>query len=133
MTQYTFRKTWTIYYILTFGWLMFNYLYQGGANIIVCPFRLITGLPCPGCGITRATLLCLHGNIYEALILNANFILVIGFLCCSIPLFIWDLCSGFIHKLFLSITSSRIFKRSFHIFIILELIYWFIRIIYIYL
>lgn len=133
MARSVFRQKWLIIYILTFGWVMFHYLYQGGANIIVCPFRLISGLPCPGCGITRATVLCLNGNIYEALSLNVNFIFVIGFLYCSIPLYILDLCSGFIYKSFLSITSNRIFNKNLHIFVILEIIYWLIRILYIYL
>ncbi|MFT4126645.1 MAG: DUF2752 domain-containing protein [Gordonia sp. (in: high G+C Gram-positive bacteria)] len=29
---------------------------------IVCPFRLLTGLPCPGCGLTRSWVYAMHGD-----------------------------------------------------------------------
>ena len=32
----------------------------------LCPFRLVFGVPCPGCGITRALCLCAHGRFWEA-------------------------------------------------------------------
>lgn len=35
-----------------------------------CPFRMMTGLPCPGCGLTRATIALLHLNLHEALALH---------------------------------------------------------------
>ncbi len=28
----------------------------------VCPFKLFTGLPCPGCGLTRSAVAFLHGD-----------------------------------------------------------------------
>ena len=28
----------------------------------VCPFKLTTGLPCPGCGLTRSAVALLHGD-----------------------------------------------------------------------
>jgi len=28
----------------------------------VCGFRLVTGLPCPGCGFTRSVVSCAHGQ-----------------------------------------------------------------------
>lgn len=36
----------------------------------LCPFRLITGLPCPGCGLTRSWTAAAHGDIAEAFSYN---------------------------------------------------------------
>lgn len=35
-----------------------------------CPFKLITGFNCPGCGIQRAIYEMLHGNFIEAIKYN---------------------------------------------------------------
>lgn len=35
-----------------------------------CPFKIITGLSCPGCGIQRAIYSLLHGNIVDAIQYN---------------------------------------------------------------
>jgi hypothetical protein len=32
-----------------------------------CPILAVTGMPCPGCGLTRATMQLLHGDIVPAL------------------------------------------------------------------
>jgi hypothetical protein len=37
---------------------------------VVCPFRLLTGLPCPGCGLTRAWVFIAHGDFGAALRAN---------------------------------------------------------------
>lgn len=42
---------------------------------VLCPFRLLTGLPCPGCGLTRAWVFALHGELRQALAANP-FVLV---------------------------------------------------------
>jgi hypothetical protein len=34
---------------------------------VLCPTALTLGLPCPGCGLTRATSLLTHGHVGEAL------------------------------------------------------------------
>lgn len=39
-----------------------------GLNLVglpgwVCPFRAATGIPCPGCGLTTATVELLHGDL----------------------------------------------------------------------
>ena len=35
-----------------------------------CPLAGVLGVPCPGCGLTRATLALLHGNLRQALHLH---------------------------------------------------------------
>lgn len=30
---------------------------------VICPFRLLTGLPCPGCGLTRSWVYAWHGDV----------------------------------------------------------------------
>jgi len=37
------------------------------AGPVVCPFRLVTGLPCPGCGSVRAWTAFAHGDVAAAL------------------------------------------------------------------
>ena len=46
----------------------------------LCPFRLLTGLTCPGCGSTRALHQLLHGHIGAAFMLNPLFVIALPFL-----------------------------------------------------
>jgi hypothetical protein len=46
----------------------------------VCLFHKLTGLNCPGCGMTRALYALLHGNLPLALKDNALFIFTLAFL-----------------------------------------------------
>lgn len=48
--------------------------------MIVCPSKLIYHIPCPGCGITRATLMFLHRDFIGAFRMNPNVIFSISFL-----------------------------------------------------
>lgn len=45
-----------------------------------CPFLIITGFPCAGCGLTRAGLYLLQGNIAGAAAMNPSIFIVILFL-----------------------------------------------------
>lgn len=47
--------------ICAFGFLLFLV-----TKNTACPFRKLTGVPCPGCGMSRAWLAVLHGNFKEA-------------------------------------------------------------------
>ncbi|HEY3411631.1 MAG TPA: DUF2752 domain-containing protein [Armatimonadota bacterium] len=50
-------------------------------GVTLCPFRGLTGLPCPGCGMTHAFVALAHGNIAAAWHYNAL----------SLPLFAFGL------------------------------------------
>lgn len=76
-----------ISYVIVWGWLIFANI-EGQTGIIVCPSKLLYHLPCPGCGITRATLKFLNFEMLDALRINPNVIFSIIFLiCCPIILF----------------------------------------------
>lgn len=47
---------------------------------VPCIFRTVTGLECPGCGITRAILFLLQGNIRAAVTCNAGLSLALPLL-----------------------------------------------------
>lgn len=47
-------------------WLIIHFVFHNG-----CPFVVLTGFPCPACGLTRAFLHLLQGEWLEALQMNA--------------------------------------------------------------
>jgi len=59
--------TWAITGV-TAGLLAMN---QVGISLWDCPFRSLTGLPCPGCGLTRSCLCLLEGNLGQSLAYHA--------------------------------------------------------------
>lgn len=69
----------SIFWILTCIWLYINN-FEGQAAIVVCPSKLLYGIPCPGCGITRATLMFLHGEVLKALMFNSNCLIALLFI-----------------------------------------------------
>ena len=58
------------------------YLFEPGKSGFFpgCPFRLLTGFTCPGCGTTRALHQVLHGHLDTAFTLNPLLLLSIPFL-----------------------------------------------------
>ncbi len=55
-----------------FGAMLFLYFHDPETSRAFpdCPWRLATGLHCPGCGSGRALHAALHGNLYRAFRLN---------------------------------------------------------------
>lgn len=35
---------------------------------VICPFRNLTGLPCPGCGLTRSWVYATHGHWHDSIL-----------------------------------------------------------------
>lgn len=57
--------------------LAFVALLMSGALPFECPMRVGIGIPCPGCGMTRATHLLAHGELWAALRMHP-LVLVLG-------------------------------------------------------
>ncbi len=53
---------------------------------IFCPFKVITGIPCPGCGMTRAMTSLIQGDFINAALLNPfSFFLIFMLIISAIP------------------------------------------------
>ena len=64
------RRPLQISFILVFSTL---WLWLGSKDLLpkpFCPFRKLTGIPCPGCGGTRASIELLQGHLFVALQIN---------------------------------------------------------------
>ncbi len=64
------KKNHIIIIIIVFGLSFILNLF----NIRICPFFNLFHIPCPGCGMTRAFILLLQGNIIQSL--KYNFLLI---------------------------------------------------------
>ena len=67
--------------LLAASFLYFPYCQTGP---VLCPMALLLGLPCPGCGITRALGHATHGLFREAFEFHAIWPLILGYL-----VFLW--------------------------------------------
>jgi hypothetical protein len=56
------------------------YLHKTSSEWTICGFRLVTGVPCPGCGLTRATCSFLHGDLFAGLQMHWLFLPVLTYL-----------------------------------------------------
>jgi hypothetical protein len=99
---------------------------DGQTRITICPSKLLYHIPCPGCGITRATILVFKGRLLDALRLNPNVILSIAYVI-GYPLLV--LYGVFKQRpvLFIMYQSiDRLFKSKLVLFpfLFVELIIW---------
>lgn len=58
--------------------LLVYFVLLGFVNIKTrCIFKMVTGIPCPSCGMTRSYISLLHGNIYKAFFYHPLFLIPI--------------------------------------------------------
>ena len=91
-------KRYKLFIIITtiLGLAFFGLLLSERVQIpIGCPFKALTGIPCPGCGGTRALYAILHGDILEALYINPLSCVLIVFFA-ILPF--WALYDGYTGK-----------------------------------
>lgn len=82
----------------------------------VCPLKAFTGISCPACGLTRATIHLVTGNFKEAMLLNPTVFLWLTI----IVLFVID---RYIYKL-----KIKIFPHCFIIVALITIFWYFINI-----
>ncbi|MCR5497250.1 MAG: DUF2752 domain-containing protein [Paludibacteraceae bacterium] len=69
--------------LTAYVWLAINMMLEEGEGFIVCPFRRLTTLPCPGCGLTSSILLMLKGEFVSAVSMNPMVLLALPVLLLS--------------------------------------------------
>lgn len=76
------RSTIVAIWSLIIAGAVYLFLFEPGKTgfFLPCPFRFLTGLNCPGCGVTRALHQLLHGHFEAAFMLNPLLLLAIPFL-----------------------------------------------------
>ena len=67
------------------AWVLYTFPPTAYAFYPQCPFRMMTGLECPGCGTTRALHHLLHGRVEEAFHLNPMLFLLLAVALCALP------------------------------------------------
>lgn len=107
-------------------WLIAIAKFKGQTQIIVCPSKLLYHIPCPGCGITRATIMFFKGDFIDAILFNPNVILSVLFLFGYPILGIFSILTHrhillFLYHYINDILSKKIFLFIFFIF---EVVIW---------
>ena len=62
---------------------------------VLCPLRLVTGLPCPGCGGIRAWTAAVHGDVAAALAYNPFATILLGVV---LGLALWRVATVFVPR-----------------------------------
>lgn len=112
------RVTLVVVYCVGLVWIVLQYTV--GVDITLCPTKLLFGIPCPGCGMTRACLLLLHGDILEAIKMNPNILIAFPFIV-GVPLLCFMKGKSGVLKGIEALTRRRIFVFGIFVF---ELLVW---------
>lgn len=79
-----FKMSVAAFLLLIFVLLLFE---VNGTSLWCCPIYYLTGFPCPGCGLTRATLCLFRLEVVEAMHYNVSILFLFPLFCaCSIVL-----------------------------------------------
>ena len=87
---------------------------------IPCPFRTVTGLRCPGCGLSHAAVCLTHLDIKGAFMANALFIPIYAYL-------IYTFISEFVFNIKRNTTNDVINRRIDVVFLIVIILWWIVR------
>ena len=97
VTEIVYRRTGVIlvWLIIVAGSVCLFVLEPGKSTLLpVCPFRLLTGFTCPGCGSTRGMHQLLHGNFAAAFEFNPLLLLALPFLVFALLRYSYQVLSG---------------------------------------
>jgi hypothetical protein len=86
-----------------------------------CTFKVITGKPCPACGLTTSFALLLHGDLMGSLQANATGTLLALFCLAVVP---WTLACALRGRLFFIRSIERSLTLVLLIFLVLLLTRW---------
>lgn len=119
------RSTVIIIWLLLLAGAAYLFVFEPGKTgfFPACPFRLLTGFTCPGCGTTRALHQILHGDFAAAFVLNPVLVLAIPFLLFALLRYSVIVMRGgvprpnalpapFIYVIFVVIVSFWIFRNT---------------------
>ena len=75
----------TIIFVILSGYFFLIFYPHFINNYSFCLFKDITGIPCPACGSTRATILLFNGKFLQSILLNplalvTNFLILVSVL-----------------------------------------------------
>jgi len=106
------------------AWLLLNVVWP--TNVVVCPIRSVTGMPCPACGTTRGLVHLLHGEPWQAVVSNPNVLLVApAALVLTLSLVVGWLCrKPFAQQIYAQVQQVLSRKRVFAAFVAWELCVW---------
>ena len=119
------RSTVIIIWLLLLAGATYLFVFERGKTGFFpgCPFRMLTGFTCPGCGTTRALHQILHGHFAAAFMLNPLLLLAIPFLLFALLRYSVIVMRGgvprpnalpapFIYAIFVVIVSFWIFRNT---------------------
>jgi hypothetical protein len=98
-----------------------------GVPFWTCPIRAITGIPCPGCGLTRATFDLFRGDVYSSIKTHAFAPLFVFVFALLIAVLVLPKEQG--NSLIETIRGIELRTRLTPILLALLFFYWFLRIL----